>query len=307
MNKDILNEGTPDTVGHGFGVWLLLAEYSPDSTFSFFRAANEKGFLSESDYIEALEDAHLECSVDVLNVSVGLEMDSCEHTESSDGESSECVVCRRTRQAVEDGIVVVAAAGNDPPYNSICCPASDKRVIAVGGYEVICPVMGTNSILDVDSRPPVGPYFVNKWDEEDRNNSLKGTEIYCSQQGCQLDDSCQGNLERSWDGNVQMTEEKPDILAPVQYPTSDGTSCHITCGTSFATPVVAGTLAELLSLCRDLGASFSPDEVKRALKLSSREIEDSDVPILHGTSLVYELCRMTDKLDINEVGGRMRR
>jgi subtilisin family serine protease len=73
--------------------------------------------------------------VDIINLSLG-EARGC-----SDGT---CILCKTADYAVNQGVTVVAAAGNDGPFEgTIHCPGNARHVITVGATTKSAPVMVT--------------------------------------------------------------------------------------------------------------------------------------------------------------------
>lgn len=256
-----------------------------------YRAADSSGWLTTSNYLRALGQAHQEDAVDVLNVSAGIPHSDCRP-------GDRCTVCRRTGEAVEDGVVVVAAAGNRPSVQQVCCPGSMAEVVTVGGLDCRCEHPGADaSVVDADRPLPDGPYFASYWDEGDLDDPRKATGIYCGQDGCNGEPECSHRQDRPWDGNVPAADGKPDVLAPAQFPnvTSDG-AINLVAGTSYATPIVTGFVASVLSAFRAAGSDPSPDVVRSALRESGQPVPGSPVPRLSGRAALEAVA---DALDVS--------
>lgn len=133
------NEPRDDTTGHGRIVAGIISAFSETVEFHFYRAtqATEGGTIWERHLLEGLGRAHLEDEVDVVNLSVG-------NDHSGDGNEARargrtpCKLGEATRMAIEDGIVVVGAAGNESQFDSVCCPALQDEAICVGGFVPEC-------------------------------------------------------------------------------------------------------------------------------------------------------------------------
>lgn len=279
--EDYLDSDDADTAGHGFGVWFMAAAFASQATFNTYRAADSAGWLTTSNYLRALGQAHQEDGVDVLNVSAGIPRPDCRP-------GDRCTVCRRTAEAVEDGVVVLAAAGNRPSVNRLCCPGSASAVVTVAGLDARCDVRGADaSVVDLDRPLPEGPYCSPYWGEADLDDPIRATGIYCGGDGrdgdgCD-DGECGHRRLQSWDGNVPAADDKPDVLAPAQFPnvTGDG-AVNLVAGTSYATPVVAGFVASVLSAFRAAGREPSPATLRDALRESGRPVPDAPAPRLDG-------------------------
>jgi len=88
---------------------------------------------------------------------------------------------------------------------------------------------------------------------------------YCGEQGCVDGKSCITNQsDSSWDRNVLPTGGKPDALAPMHILQGDNDGDWvIKGGSSFAVPLVTGSLACVFSELRDLGKEVPPPYVVR--------------------------------------------
>lgn len=181
--------------------------------------------------------------IDILNVSAGVYLEGC---------SGHCQFCTAVQRAVNSGITVVAAAGNQHPEEDperVNCPATRGQTIAVGGMEVNCPAeVDREDAIISDGNKSCGPYWVRKQDGVDYlPNAAEGP--FCGQRNCIRGTDClRRNNEMPWDANVRPKPDKPDIAAPVQYPeTRDDGAPVLLSGTSFAAPIVSGALASMYS------------------------------------------------------------
>jgi subtilisin family serine protease len=96
--------------------------------------------------------------VDIINLSLGTDHFSndekgCDHT------GSQCGISEAADYAVEQGVVLVTAAGNSPGANAVCCPALSDAAICVGGCVAECTATPSNSnnrhsTQAFSSRPP---------------------------------------------------------------------------------------------------------------------------------------------------------
>lgn len=221
---------------HGHTVARILSHGAPDATYCFYHtipgvedAAEE---YDPGDLIPAIRQA-VHDSVDVLNVSAGV-----------DGKYSALMSYERAvEEAVESGVSIVAAAGNDELVDRLCYPARMPDVVSVGGCIVRC------------KRPKIDEHLSDRriWTVSPERHDGP----YCSSRGCSSRHQCDRAYQEPkwWVGNVEPYGQKPDVAAPCysildeQY--TEPRDGH---GTSFAAPVVSGSLVRLLgsdTLCVD--------------------------------------------------------
>lgn len=226
-------EGVRDTGHdplHGHTVTRILVQGAPGATYCFYHtipgiedAAKE---YEPGDLLPAIRQA-VDDSIDLLNISAGV-----------DGKySARLSYERAVQRAAESGVLIVAAAGNEETVDRLCYPARMPQVVAVGGCVVRC------------QRPKVDEHLNDKriWTRSPERHDGP----YCSSQGCSERHECDQRYQQSswWVGNVESHGRKPDVVAPCysildeQYTETakDGY------GTSFAAPVVSGSLVRLLS------------------------------------------------------------
>lgn len=226
-----------ETRPHCSQVFNLLAGYCPEATFSLYQAVTEDETLPLGGYSDAITAA-IDDGVDILNVSAG---------DPWPGPVRANPNVQETRRALDEGITVVAAAGNwqskqeqRPPVH---CPAALEGVIAVGGFVSRCPADAGEERPDRKT----GPYYVHTNPEFEYDDSVPGG-TFCGQVGCIGGDSCLTNKsDVPWEYNAQPTGGKPDVLAPVHVPieTAEGKR-SLAPGPSFAAPIVTGSLARIL-------------------------------------------------------------
>lgn len=217
----------------------------------------ENRYAKRGNLIQAITDASSR-DVDILNLSVGVY-----HHEEPDGDcGGHCRVADETRLAIENGTVVVAAVGNREKEDSLAahCPSVLDNAISVGGFVSHC----RNDLIESEDS---GQYWV--FDDE----TLIGP--YCGQRGCGPGDECENyRYEKPWQGNVSFHNAVPDVLAPVHHPGGTETDPTLQSGTSFGTPVVAGSLAAIISDLAELEVNPSPAELRRAVSMGGTEIDE---------------------------------
>jgi minor extracellular serine protease Vpr len=122
-----INENNPplDTNGHGTEVVGIIAAdgklkgIAPKSSIIAYKVSDDGSSVSPQLIIKAIEQA-IEDEVDIINISLGVN-----RTNSK--------IDQAVNEAVESGIVVVTAAGNDGPgLNTIGTPGKNVNAITVG-------------------------------------------------------------------------------------------------------------------------------------------------------------------------------
>lgn len=127
---------------------------------------------------------------------------------------------------------------------------------------------------------PNDPSQYEYLDEEERTGpytSVNSPEPNCSYQGCLGDSSCIVNqIERPWKGNPDPVDDKPDVVAPVIYPTENGDGqIDFSVGSSYAAPVLAGALGSVFSEVNDVGIIIpSPKDVRKEIIRQSATIDE---------------------------------
>lgn len=268
-----------ETKYHGTPVLFLLSHFSPDSSYSLYQAIDDDGKMSIDAFAGAIATA-IRHEVDVLNVSAGVYMQGCPGV---------CQFCTAVRRAVNSGVTVVAAAGNqhpDEPAERVNCPARFDGAIAVGGCVTDCPCSETASTgVHSDGDSSSGPYWVRKL-EGVEYGPLVADGVYCGWRGCIDGGDCiTRNTMRPWEGNVRRRPGKPELVAPVHYPEArdDGIPA-VYAGTSFAAPIVSGTLSAVLSeLSSSDGNVPTPGDVRQAVVEAAVPLDEGDVDKLNVT------------------------
>ena len=264
-----------DTIHHGEMVSAQLSNLSNEVKYNFYCVAREgsNGYVRDRHLISAIGKAH-EHSVDIINISLGndhLAKDKWDCTENG----QPCSVCRVTKQAIDDGVIIVPGAGNALNLDSVCCPALCEEVVAVGGFVAECRAKPDTSNkphqLGKSVKPP-GAYWVENPDGGDYHHD---TGVYCSTRGCAMGISCEDNQYcKLWDGNVPFTQEKPDTLAPVQYIANPDVGPIILSGTSFATPIVTAGIVNIVSYFESRGIDVTSEQIRNSIRETNKELDD---------------------------------
>lgn len=246
---------------HGFRVQQLAMEFAPDATYHFYQAITEEGKIPIGAYNDAIDQA-IEDQVDILNISAGndwgVPLDADPYA-------------KKPPEAVEEGITVVAAAGNYdgvPPKPPVNTPAALDCVISAGGAVTFCP----ESPDKIHDTPYEGPYYVSD-------------KVYCGEQGCSGGESCFSNQTREeWEGNPEESRGSIDVLAPTQYPYEAASGgFEMDQGSSFAAPIVTGVLAEAYSDIRAKGGQVpNPETAREVVRQTSIEQSDGLQRLLNG-------------------------
>jgi len=269
-----------DTTGHGSDVLYILAGLCSAATFYFYRIlADDHESFRVSNFLKAFQYA-IEQDIDVVNASAGKWRPSCTA-------ENECRLCTAVSKLEQEGTCVVAGAGNRRSRDddrSVFCPARSESAISVGTSVVKCTARervrtgGTSPIY------PPGAYWVRHTDdyldqfEGIDPNLVFGRDAYCTHMGCTPNHSCDVNQkETPWEGNVTHTKGKPDILSPGQLFTRFMGTFVLDQGTSFATPVVAGSVALAWSELIASGYTPVPKDLKRAMLASAVDIDEGDI------------------------------
>jgi subtilisin family serine protease len=129
-----------DDNGHGTHVAGIIAGNSasltsmaPDAQLFAYKVLDASGNGSTSTVIAGIEQAIMD-SVDIINLSLG----------TSDGDPDD-ILSRTVDQAVEAGIVVVVAAGNDGGYGTISSPGAAREALTVGAIDSLQSIASFSS------------------------------------------------------------------------------------------------------------------------------------------------------------------
>lgn len=156
-----------------------ISGIAPNASVYAYKVLNEQGqgytswFLSAFEYaMDPDQDGNINDRVDIISISAGIPKGS-----ASD------LISMAAKQAVDAGITVVAAAGNDgPASNTISSPAIVPEVIAVGASiqnEMIAPYssrgISTQSSIKPDIIAP-GHQIISTW-PNNQFHTLSGTSM----------------------------------------------------------------------------------------------------------------------------------
>lgn len=272
---------------HGLGVINFLTWFAGNPEYHFFRAIGPDGEFADRHLMIAVERARKLGEVDVINLSAGLD-----HISDPDKDCSStgptCAACEVVSRAVADGITIVAGIGNLPDTEGLCCPALADDVIGVGGMIAKCTAKleeGSPLRLPGESVRPPNAFWVDRDDDRNQDGS------YCSNRGCLPGESCSDNRKiEPWPNNPPDANGKPDTLAPLIVPMDDDGPLLVG-GTSYATPIVTGSIADVLGGLRGNGGNPSPSEIRKQIRRASKAIPGSDAGVFSGDNLAGGLGR----------------
>lgn len=272
QNKNVQDpKNAPDLFGHGQHVAGIIASngkssscpkctrvmqgIAPGVQFVNLRALDENGNGTDSSVIAAIERAiQLKDTyhIRVINLSVGR---SVYESYSQDP------LCQAVEQAWQAGIVVVVAAGNDGRdntmatngYGTIDAPGNDPYVITVGAMKTMNTMdRGDDLVASYSSKGPSLIDGVVKPDIVAPGNQI--VSLLASPQDTLVTQNPGNRVPLSY---YQSTPPGPKVPYSNAYFTLSGTS--------MATPVVTGAVADLLQA----NPALTPDQIKARLMLTA--------------------------------------
>jgi serine protease AprX len=294
--QDFVGGGTDDHFGHGQHVAGIIAGSGKSSTCSNctrllkgiapganvldLRVLDQNGSGTDSSVIAAIQQAislKTKYNIRVINLSLGRPVYES-YTQDP--------LCQAVEAAWNAGIVVVVAAGNSGRDNSqgtngyatITAPGNDPYVITVGAMKT----MGTAARYDdlIASYSSKGPTSID--------HVVKPDIVAPGNQVVSL-----------LAGTSHFAQMFPNNIVPLSYyqnttQTNSSNVYFTLSGTSMATPVVSGAVADLLQA----QPSLTPDQVKAKLMLTAyKNFPSSSIATDPVTGAVY-----TSQYDIFTVG-----
>jgi serine protease AprX len=265
----------PDLFGHGDHVAGIIASsgatsscgnctrlmkgVSPGVRLVNLRALNKNGVGTDSTVIAAIQQAialKTKYNIRVLNISLGRPV-----YESY----AQDPLCQAVEQAWKAGIVVVVAAGNqgrdnsfgNQGYGTVNAPGNDPYVITVGAMKTMnTPLRTDDWVASYSSKGPTAVDHIVKPDLVAPGNHI--VSLLAS-------------------STAQLVTQNPANNVPVSYyqsPTNTSPSnvYFNMSGTSMATPVVSGAVADLLQA----NPALTPDQVKALLMKTAYKIFPSN-------------------------------
>ena len=234
-------EDPEDYHGHGTHVAGIAAGaglfkgIAPNADLLNLKAADRSGYSTQAAMLAAIDKA-IDQDVDVISISIGFGRS----TPWGSGDELTLAV----DSAVDEGIVVVVAAGNEGSEDelaSIGSPASSKKVITVGATN------GSSNVASFSSRGPSFNYKV------DPDMVAPGIDIWAPL-------APGGVMELAYESLI--SEEIGEVDLGDYFPLS---------GTSMATPVVSGAVA----LLKHQFPQISPSAIRAALQESAIDLQES--------------------------------
>jgi serine protease AprX len=293
--QNFATEGSTDQFGHGTHVagiigangtesscrncTRLLKGIAPNASIVDLRVLDDTGAGTDSGVIAAIDRAiqlKTAYNIRVINLSLGRPI---QETYKNDP------LCQAVEAAWKAGIVVVVAAGNNgrdnsvgnDGYGTIQSPANDPYVITVGAMKAMGTYSRTDDLIaSYSSKGPSGIDFVVKPDLVAPGNHLVSLEAPKS-----------------------VLARDPATAVPLSYymATMDqttSTTFMMLNGTSMATPVVSGAVADLLQG----QPSLTPDQVKaRLMATAYKQFPKSSTAVDQVTGQIF-----TSEYDVFTIG-----
>ncbi|HXJ95391.1 MAG TPA: S8 family peptidase [Terriglobia bacterium] len=293
--QSFVAEDTNDHYGHGTHVAGIIAAsgkdsicapctrtlrgMAPEASIINLKALNQNGAGTDSSVIAAIEQAialKSKYNIRVINLSLGRPVFES-YTQDP--------LCQAVEAAWKAGIVVVVAAGNDgrdnsqgtEGYGTITAPGNDPYVITVGAMKTEgTPTRTDDLIASYSSKGPTMIDHVVKPDIVAPGNQV--VSLLAS-------------------GGATLPKTYSQTLIPTAYysvgPANSG-KYFVLSGTSMATPVVSGAVADMLQA----QPSLTPDQVKaRLMKTAYKIFPSSSTTTDPTTGAVY-----VDQYDVLTVG-----
>ncbi|PHQ44654.1 hypothetical protein DJ68_17280 [Halorubrum sp. C3] len=269
------------TTPHATRVYDLIQQYAPYTTVSLYQVIDSNGDLGVGPYHDAI-DAAISDGVDILNVSIGDSWDVPVYAHP---------LYKKTQEAIDAGITIVAAAGNDETEQGelpVHVPAVVGDVIAVNGFVTHCP----QSKSDIHDRPNSGPYYL---DIETDSVSQLADGVFCGYNGCDGSSCLSKQTDASWWANPRAKNGKPDVAAPVIYPDTTEDTLDFLEGSSYAAPIVTGILAEAFGEIKGQATSLpDPADVRDMVRETSSPIRESQIRKINGYKVHEQISRMCE-------------
>jgi hypothetical protein len=253
---------TDSHFGHGTFVTGLVHQMCPDARVLSLRVLESDGLSTEGSVLFALdwlrrriEDAiandQPDQLVDVVSMSLGFYPETATPADAAQVDAA-------VRRLTDLGVVVIAAAGNDATTRPFLPAAFGSDATGANGNTLLAAVGALNaSGYTTAAFSNDGPW-VWRWAPGDALVSTVPIWQGAANPGMGIPDSA--GL-----GPRMRTSPDPDDLR---------TGFAVWAGTSFATPVVAGLLAESLARDPETRKEFGPDRARRAMTLTDLRLTE---------------------------------
>jgi subtilisin family serine protease len=212
--------------------------------------------------------------IDILNLSLGIPVFNAGHNCGG-----YCSVAREAKNAVENGVTVIAASGNadDSKHRyGVHCPAQVETVISVAGYAPWC----SHDLVRSDDS---GQWWV------ELSDGYYGP--FCGQEGCCEGEACEQHREETlWEGNVSFHNDIPDISAPVFYVSELDDGITVQPGTSFSAPIVSGLVATIVSDLKTSSGSLDPRSIQDGISRAATSLDDGSLYKYDHKNTIRELA-----------------
>lgn len=253
---------TDSHFGHGTFVTGLIHQMCPDARVLSLRVLESDGFSTEGSVLfaldwlrrrvkDAIDNDKPDQLVDVVSMSLGFYPET-----ATPGEVQQ--FADAVKRLTDLGVLVIAAAGNDATTRPFLPAAFGSELTGANGNGLVAAIGALNaSGFTTAAFSNAGPW-VWRWAP---GNALVSTVPMWEGAA----NPGMGKLDGGGVSPRMRTSPDPDDLR---------TGFAVWAGTSFATPVVAGLLAESLARDPETGKAFGGERARRALRLTDLRLED---------------------------------
>ena len=274
------------TTPHGANILDTIQWYASEAIYDLHRIVVDGGDMKPSNCLKAMANIR-DSSVDIVNISAGKMHDDCQQ---------QCRLCDAAKAVAESGTVVVAAAGNDVRNdgNTMYCPALSDQTISVGSFESVCTREISLANGQKIYRPsltihPPGAYWIR-----DTKHASEGEPVdqpFCSCRNCMPGCTCaEYRKEQLSPQTIKFDHGEPDVFAPDHLIVErDNGEAGIERGSSYATAIVSGALAGVLSTLSEQRVLPRPEEVNRAISSINQTVGDTPHRRFDSKAVYYEL------------------
>lgn len=273
------------TTPHGWHIANIIRfyVYDPTVTLHTYRVIQEDRSVDEADFIEALNSARQD-DVDIINTSIGFDHLGSK-TKQCTSRFHNCAISHEVEKIIEDGISLVAGAGNEGHSEKTASPAIIDEVIGVAGY---IPKCGQSEVPR-----PEGAIWIHPTEKDEHDVDPNNITPLCSMKGCGVGEMCAENrMDVYWNGNSTHEGNKPDVAAPAAIVVGGEGNPYdpaVVPGTSYAAPIVTAQIANWLTVYNYEGIEASPHEIQNGIRESNTNLEDGQDLLLDGIRAFEEI------------------